>query len=88
MSKFKQKAYQLIERAYTEFERLYDSMTYANPECIVPALPSPASSFAASDEDERRVKRSLQQWLNRITSNPILRHDEELRSFVETSFTV
>ncbi|CAG8463424.1 8737_t:CDS:2 [Paraglomus occultum] len=87
MSKFKQKTYQLVERTYTEFERLYDSMTYANPECIVPALPSPASSFAASDEDERRVKRSVQQWLNRIASNPILRHDEELRSFVETSFT-
>ncbi|CAG8589229.1 10100_t:CDS:2, partial [Racocetra fulgida] len=75
-------------RTYNEFDRLYNSLAYSNPECIVPALPFPTTSYQGTEEDERRVKKAMQQWVDRVSMNPILCHDEELRSFIETDFAV
>ncbi|CAG8570220.1 1224_t:CDS:2 [Ambispora gerdemannii] len=86
VANYKKSTYPLVERTYNEFERLYSALTCGNPECIVPALPIATSSFQATEEDERRIKNAMQQWINRITNNPFLRHDEELKSFIETDF--
>ncbi|KAG9303657.1 hypothetical protein G9A89_018554 [Geosiphon pyriformis] len=83
---YRRNTYPLVERTYVEFERLYESLNYNNPECIVPALPFATTSFQATEEDERRIKNSMQIWMNRISSNPFLQHDEELKSFIETDF--
>ncbi|CAG8598526.1 1421_t:CDS:2 [Acaulospora colombiana] len=61
-------------------------MAYSNPECIVPALPFLMTSYQSSEEDERRVKHAMQLWMNRVSKSPVLCHDEELRSFIETDF--
>ncbi|CAG8784874.1 4736_t:CDS:2 [Gigaspora margarita] len=86
LPRFKHTSYSHLERTYNEFERLYNSLSYSNPECIVPALPFSATSYQGTEEDERRVKNAMQQWVNRVSMNPILCHDEELRSFIETDF--
>ncbi|CAJ0878750.1 12944_t:CDS:2 [Entrophospora sp. SA101] len=86
LPKYKQTTYSSVERSYIELERLYNSLSYSNPECIVPALPHPTTSYQATEEDERRVKSAMQLWFNRISSNPVLRNDKELRSFIETDF--
>ncbi|CAH1764151.1 15841_t:CDS:2 [Entrophospora sp. SA101] len=88
LPKYKQTTYSSVERSYIELERLYNSLSYSNPECIVPALPHPTTSYQATEEDERRVKSAMQLWFNRISSNPVLRNDKELRSFIETDFAV
>jgi hypothetical protein len=88
LPRYRNSSYPLVERSYIEFERLYNALTYSNPECIVPALPFSSSSYQATEEDERRVKHSMQQWVNRVAMNPVLCHDEELRSFIETDFVV
>jgi hypothetical protein len=41
-----------------------------------------------AEEDERKVKHSMKQWIDRVAMNPVLCHDEELRSFIETDFAV
>jgi hypothetical protein len=51
-------------------------------------LPFSSTSYQVTEEDERRVKHSMQQWVNRVAMNPVLCHDEELRSFIETDFAV
>jgi hypothetical protein len=88
LPRYKNSSYPLIERSYAEFERLFNALTYSNPECIVPALPFSSSSYQSTEDDERRVKHSMQQWVNRVAMNPVLCHDEELRSFIETDFAV
>ena len=88
LPRYKKNSYPLVERLYIEFERLYNALAYSNPECIVPALPFSSSSYQSTEEDERKVKHSIQQWFNRVALNPVLCHDEELRSFIETDFTV
>jgi hypothetical protein len=53
----------------------------------VPAVPPPLTSAGAgTDEDENRVKASLQRWLNYVCSNGVLIRDEEMRFFVESDF--
>lgn len=57
-----------------------------NPQTIVPALPLAQTSAPTDEEDDRLVKIMLQRWLTRICENPILLHDEDVRSFVESDF--
>lgn len=38
--------------------------------------------------DDRLVKIMLQRWLTRVCEDPVLMHDEEVRSFVESDFGV
>ncbi|CAG8467213.1 6306_t:CDS:2 [Acaulospora morrowiae] len=86
LPRFKLNSYPQVERSYIEFERLYSALAYSNPECIVPALPFSITSYQSGDEDERRVKHAMQLWLSRVSKSPVLYHDEELRSFIETDF--
>ena len=62
-------------------------MISANPETFVPAVPSPLTpAGAGTEEDEIRVKSSLQRWLNVVLSNEVLIHDDEVVLFVESDF--
>ena len=47
-----------------------------------------AISLTSVDVDDRLVKIILQRWLTRICEDPVVIHDEELRSFVESDFGV
>jgi len=44
------------------------------------------SAGAGTEEDEARVKASLQRWLNYVCSNDVLMRDEEMVFFVESDF--
>ena len=53
----------------------------------MPAVPpATTSAGAGTDEDEARLKTSLQRWLNIVCSNDILIRDEEMVFFVESDF--
>lgn len=59
----------------------------ANPEALVPAVPAPLTpAGAGTEEDEFRVKASMQRWLNTVLDNEILIQDEEMTLFVESDF--
>jgi len=87
LSNFNGTTYRNISRSYFEFS----SFTRHHPQhsqTIVPALPLPQTSAATDEEDDRLVKLMLQRWLTRICEDPILLHDEEVRSFVESDFGI
>lgn len=48
--------------------------------------PAITSAGAGTDEDEARVKASIQRWLNVVCSNDVLMRDEEMVFFVESDF--
>lgn len=48
--------------------------------------PALTSAGAGTDEDENRVKNSLQRWLNYVCGNDVLMRDEEMVFFVESDF--
>jgi len=67
--------------------KLGEHLISANPEAFVPAVPPPLTSAGAgTDEDEARVKASIQRWLNVVCSNDVLIRDEEMVFFVESDF--
>lgn len=57
-----------------------------NPQTIVPALPLAQTSAPTDEEDDRLVKIMLQRWITRVCEDPILQHDEDVRSFIESDF--
>ncbi|KAI9842342.1 MAG: Vacuolar protein sorting-associated protein 17 [Sclerophora amabilis] len=76
-----------VRRTHSEFVKLADYLISANPEALVPAVPPPVTAAGAgTDEDEARVKGSLQRWLNCVCGNDVLMRDEETRFFVESDF--
>lgn len=59
----------------------------ANPEALVPAVPPPLTpAGAGTEEDEVRVKASMQRWVNIVLSNETLIQDDEVVLFVESDF--
>lgn len=48
--------------------------------------PALTSAGAGTDEDEARVKASLQRWFNYVCSNEVLIRDDEMVLFVESDF--
>lgn len=59
----------------------------ANPEALVPAAPPPLTpAGAGTEEDEVRVRASMQRWFNIVLSNETLIQDDEVVLFVESDF--
>lgn len=76
-----------MRRTHSEFVKLADHLVSANPECLVPAVPSPVTpAGAGTEEDEIRIKSAMQRWLNVILNNEVLIHDDEVVLFVESDF--
>lgn len=76
-----------VRRTHSEFMKLADHLVSSNPEAIVPAVPPALTSAGAgTDEDEARVKASMQRWLNYVCGNEVLMRDEEMVLFVESDF--
>ena len=76
-----------MRRTHSEFIKLAEHLISSNPEALVPAVPpSLTSAGAGTDEDETRVKGSIQRWLNCVCGNDVLMRDEEMVFFVESDF--
>ncbi|ESK94491.1 vacuolar protein sorting-associated protein vps17 [Moniliophthora roreri MCA 2997] len=86
LSNFTGTTYRNVSRSYVEFQQFYESIVHSNPQTIVPALPLAQTSAPTDEEDDRLVKIMLQRWLTRVCEDPILLHDEDLRSFIESDF--
>jgi hypothetical protein len=85
--KFRTTQYRDIRRTHSEFVKLSEHLISSNPEAIVPAVPPPLTpAGAGTDEDEIRVKASMQRWLTYVFSNDVLVHDDEIVLFVESDF--
>lgn len=67
--------------------KLQEHLISANPETFVPAVPPAITSAGVgTEEDEARVKASIQRWLNVVCANEVLMRDEEMVFFVESDF--
>ena len=87
MPGFRTTQFRDVRRVHSEFTKLAAHLISSNPEAFVPAVPpSVTSAGAGTDEDEARVKGSMQRWLNTVCGNDILIRDEEMRFFVESDF--
>ncbi|KAM3084123.1 Vacuolar protein sorting-associated protein 17 [Clarireedia jacksonii] len=87
LPKFRTTQFRDVRRTHSEFIKLADHLISSNPEAIVPAVPPALTSAGAgTDEDEARVKASLQRWLNYVCSNEVLMRDDEMVLFVESDF--
>ena len=87
LPKFRTTQFRDVRRTHSEFIKLADHLISSNPEAFVPAVPPAITSAGAgTDEDETRVKTSLQKWLNNVCSNEVLMRDEEMIFFVESDF--
>ncbi|KAL5041910.1 hypothetical protein BDW71DRAFT_211667 [Aspergillus fruticulosus] len=85
--KFRTTQYRDVRRTHSEFGKLADHLISANPETLVPAVPAPLTpAGAGTDEDEFRVKASMQRWLNTVLNNEVLIQDDEIVLFVESDF--
>ncbi|KAI3201924.1 hypothetical protein CBS147311_4912 [Penicillium roqueforti] len=85
--KFRTTQYRDVRRTHSEFVKLADHLISANPEALVPAVPSPVTpAGAGTEEDEIRIKSAMQRWLNVVLSNEILIQDDEVVLFVESDF--
>ncbi|EFQ85335.1 hypothetical protein PTT_19759 [Pyrenophora teres f. teres 0-1] len=87
LPKFRTTQFRDVRRLHSEFVKLGEHLISACPEAIVPAVPpATTSAGAGTDEDEARLKTSMQRWLNIVCSNDILIRDEEMVFFVESDF--
>ncbi|CAI7674719.1 unnamed protein product [Penicillium palitans] len=85
--KFRTTQYRDVRRTHSEFVKLADHLVSANPEALVPAVPSPVTpAGAGTEEDEIRIKSAIQRWLNVVLSNEVLIQDDEVVLFVESDF--
>ncbi|KAG9240651.1 hypothetical protein BJ878DRAFT_546030 [Calycina marina] len=87
LPKFRTTQFRDVRRTHSEFIKLAEHLVSSNPEAIVPAVPPALTSAGAgTDEDEARVKASLQRWLNYVCGNEVLMRDDEMVLFVESDF--
>ncbi|KAI9655866.1 MAG: Vacuolar protein sorting-associated protein 17 [Trizodia sp. TS-e1964] len=87
LPEFRTTQFRDVRRMHSEFVKLGDHLISSNPEALVPAVPPAISSAGAgTDEDEARVKASMQRWLNYVCGNDVLMRDDEMRFFVEGDF--
>lgn len=85
--KFRTTQYRDVRRTHSEFVKLAEHLLSANPEAFVPAVPPPVTpAGAGTEEDEVRVKTSMQKWLSCVLNNDILIQDDEVVLFVESDF--
>lgn len=87
LPRFRTNTYRDIRRTHHEFVKFGSHLNNANPECFVPSVPpSFTSAGIGTEEDESRVQKKIQLWLDRVSSNPVLARDEELIHFIESDF--
>ncbi|ODQ68423.1 vacuolar protein sorting-associated protein Vps17 [Nadsonia fulvescens var. elongata DSM 6958] len=87
LPRFRTTTFREIRRTYNELKKFFEYLDGANPECFVPAVPPCVTSAGiGTEENDIKVKRNLQIWLDRITSNLILMRDEEMVHFIESDF--
>lgn len=87
LPKFRTTQFRDVRRTHSEFLKLADHLISSNPEALVPAVPPPLTAAGAgTEEDESRIKASMQRWLNCVCSNEVLKRDEEMIFFVESDF--
>ncbi|KAL4076186.1 Vps5 C terminal like-domain-containing protein [Scleroderma citrinum] len=86
LSNFTGTTYRNVSRSYYEFQQFYEALLNSCPHTIIPALPLAQTSAPTDEEDDRLVRIMLQRWLTRICEDPIVMHDEDLRSFIDSDF--
>ena len=87
LPKFRTTQFRDVRRTHSEFNKLAEHLISSNPEAFVPAVPPPLTAAGVgTDEDEARVKSSMQRWLNYVCGNGVLMRDDEMIFFVESDF--
>ncbi|TIC43570.1 hypothetical protein E3Q08_02282 [Wallemia mellicola] len=87
IKQFESTIFRNVQRTYEELLKLSEQLALANPQTIVPALPPNQTNAQTEEEDDRRVKLSLQNWFDRISYDEDLRKDMDLKAFVMNKFS-
>lgn len=84
LSKYRKGYYKDIRRTYNEVVKFNKYLSISNLEVFVPVLPLYITSYPTGGEDEiKQLFYVWQEWMDRITQNPILIRDEEFVFFIE-----
>lgn len=84
LPRFRQTTFRGVRRSYSEIRKFANYLASANPECFVPVLPPPATSFpTSSPENISQLRMGIQKWFERVTRSPLLARDEEFAHFVQ-----
>lgn len=87
LPKFRQSEYKDLRRTYNEIVKFNKYLSISNLEVFVPVIPSSKTSYPLGGEDEKKqLLKNWQEWFDRITSNPIIKRDEEFLYFIENDF--
>lgn len=87
LPKYRQAAYKDIRRTYAEVVKFNNYLVILNLEVFVPVIALPQTSYPAGGDDENKQLMFVwQEWMDRVTGNPILVRDEEFVYFVENDF--
>lgn len=87
LPRYRQSIYKDVRRTFNEVVKFNRYLIVSNLEVFVPVIPNAITSYPTGGEDERKkLFVEWQEWLDRITSNPILIRDEEFVYFVENDF--
>ncbi|KDE08632.1 hypothetical protein MVLG_01093 [Microbotryum lychnidis-dioicae p1A1 Lamole] len=78
--------YRSVSRSYSELSKLSEALAVTCPQSILPALPLAQTSALTNDEDDRLVKQSFQKWFTRLSNDPGVIRDDEMRSFIESDY--
>ncbi|OBA19246.1 hypothetical protein METBIDRAFT_74423 [Metschnikowia bicuspidata var. bicuspidata NRRL YB-4993] len=85
--KYRQKEYTSIRRTYSEVLAFNKYLLVSNLEVFVPVIPLARTSYPTGGDDEKKQLMYVwQEWMNRVTHNPILVRDEEFVYFIENDF--
>lgn len=87
LPKYRQATYKDIRRTYNEVVKFNNYLVISNLEVFVPVIPLPQTSYPSGGDDEaKQLMYVWQEWMNRVTRNPILTRDEEFVFFIENDF--
>lgn len=87
LSKYRQNTYKDVRRTFNEVVKFNNYLIVSNLEVFVPVIPLAQTSYPTGGEDEnKQLLYVWQEWMNRVTSNPILVRDEEFVFFIENDF--
>ncbi|SCV72472.1 BQ2448_4009 [Microbotryum intermedium] len=83
---YRNSSYRSVSRSYSELVKFSEALAVTCPQSILPALPLAQTSALTNDEDDRLVKQSFQKWFARLSKDPGVLRDDEMRSFIESDF--
>ncbi|ODQ81801.1 hypothetical protein BABINDRAFT_58495 [Babjeviella inositovora NRRL Y-12698] len=83
---YRKAAYKDVRRSYAALGKFQKYLEIANLEVFVPSVPPAVTSYPTGEQEQTKVRRDLQNWLDYVTGNPVVIRDDEFVHFIESDF--